>query len=265
MIPFYFGAPNRRLFGCYQSPPPGLHRDTGVLLCYSMGEEYTRFHRLYHLLARHLSQAGFPAMRFDLYGCGDSEGDFEQARIDDWLADVSAAIDELRRRSNASTICLAGLRLGGTLAMMSGAERGDVRGLVLWDPVTNGRAYLHELGDLHQYMLRWAHVRPPRHQSEEGPTELLGYPLADSLRADLEALNLATVQQRPADHVLLIESHEVLSQRNLAEHLGRMEIRVAYQRQPQPQTWLWREDVGRALVAYPLLQAVVRWVSEVFP
>jgi pimeloyl-ACP methyl ester carboxylesterase len=229
-----------------------------------MGEEYTRFHRLYHLLAQHLLQAGFPVMRFDFYGCGDSEGDFEQARIDHWLADVSMAIDELRRRSNASTICLAGLRLGGTLAMMAGAERGDVRGLVLWDPVADGPAYLQDLGDLHQYMLRWAHVRPPLRQTGEGSVELLGYPFADSLRADLENLDLATAQQRPADHVLVVESHEAVSQQNLVERLGLMDIRVEYQRLPQPQVWLWREDVGRALVAYPLLQAVVRWVSEVF-
>ena len=73
------------------------------------------------------------------------------------------------------------------------------------------------------------------------------------------------MKQRPADSVLLIESHEAVSQRNLAEHLGRMDLRVAYQRLPQPQAWLWREDAGQVPVAYPLLQAVVRWVSEVFP
>jgi hypothetical protein len=149
--------------------------------------------------------------------------------------------------------------------MLTGAERRDARGLVLWDPVANGHAYLQDLGDQHQYMLRRAHVRPPRRQPDEGPTELLGYPVADSLRTDLENLDLATVQQRPADHVLVVESHEAVSQRNLVQHLGRMGLRVEYQHLPQPQTWLWREDAGQVPVAYPLLQMVVRWVSEVFP
>ena len=137
MKPFYFGSQEKPLFGCYHAPQAGPTRDCGVVLCHSMGNEYIRFHRAYRQLAIHLSNVGFPVLRFDFYGCGDSSSGCEQGQLRQWLTDISTAIDEIRRRCGLTKICLVGLRLGGSLAMLAGAARGDINGMVLWDPVVN--------------------------------------------------------------------------------------------------------------------------------
>ena len=163
--PFYFGETGMHLFGCYHRPQGACRRGCAVLLCHPLGEEYTRFQRLYRQLTRRLSAAGFPVLRFDLSGCGDSEGDLETASVDQWVFDISTAIDETNRRGCVDQCCVLGLRLGGTLATMAAAQRGDVSGLVLWDPVVHGVAYLRELHEMQRAMLSTAHVRPSNRRS----------------------------------------------------------------------------------------------------
>jgi pimeloyl-ACP methyl ester carboxylesterase len=260
--PFYFGPPDKPLFGCYHAPHAAASRDCGVVLCYPTGEEYIRFHRACRQLARQLSNAGFPVLRFDFYGCGDSSGSHQEGRIDLWLADLSTAVGELRRRAAVNGLCLVGLRLGGTLAMAAGAERGDVDGMVLWDPVVSGAAYTAELRAAHRALVWKAHVRPRRRAPHEDQTEMLGFPFSDALLGDLEGLDSMSIQRKPADHILVVESNRKASQRPLVEHLQRLGVLVEHQVLLQPPFWQWAEDFGRVLVPQRILQAMVRWVSE---
>lgn len=230
-----------------------------------MGEEYIRFHRAYRQLAFRLSNVGFPALRFDFYGCGDSGGDCEQGEIRQWLTDISTAVGEIRRRCGVVKVCLVGLRLGGTLSMMVGAERGDIDGMVLWDPVVSGRAHIAELTALHQGMLQCAHVKLKRRMTGEKHTEILGFPLTDSMLTDLENIDLLAIQQKPANNILVIESNEKAGQKRLREHLKSMDVHVAYQHLPSPQIWVWIEDFGKVLVPHRILQSVVSWISEMYP
>jgi len=228
-----------------------------------MGREYIQFHRAYRQLALRLSRAGFPVLRFDFYGCGDSSGDCEKGRIEQWLSDISTAIGEIRRRNSIKQICLIGLRLGGTLAMMAGAEQGDIDKMILWDPVISGCAYIKELTALHQDMLRYAHVKPKQQLTGEGHTELLGFPIADSLLTELEHLDLLAIQRRPASDVLLVETNEAMDQGRLREHLVNTKVFVTHQLLPTPELWTWIEDFGQMLVPYSILQSIISWMSEV--
>jgi len=261
--PFYFGSSSKPLFGCYHAPQSVTSQDCGVVLCYPMGREYIQFHRAYRQLALRLSRIGFPVFQFDFYGCGDSSGDCEQGWIGQWLADISTAIGEMGRRGGVEKACLVGLRLGGTLAMMAGAERGDIDGMVLWDPVVSGRVYVEELTALHQDMLRYAHVKPKRRPTGEGRAEVVGFPLTDYMVADLENIDLLAIQQKPASNVLLIETNETVDQGRLREYLTSIETRVEYQHFPNPQLWTWIEDFGQILVPHQILQSVISWISEV--
>lgn len=263
--PFFFGTGAELLFGCYHAPGPATHRTSAVVLCYPMGEEYIRFHRAWRYLAARLAEAGFPALRFDYYGCGNSAGDFEHGSIDRWRADVSAAIGQVRRRCGVSRVCLIGLRLGATLSMVVAAERADVNGLVLWDPVVSGPAHVAELAAAHKEMLAKALVMPERPTRGPLPTEVLGFPLTHSLVTDLEQIDLLAVQQRPANNVLIISSHKQDTQRPLEQHLRRLGARVAYQRSPIPDVWEWNEDVGRVILPSEIVQATVAWMSAVYP
>jgi len=73
--PFYFGAPGKELFGCLHAPEPDCCLDCGVVVCQPFGHEYVNSHRALRQLAKRLVDAGFPVLRFDYYGCGDSRGE----------------------------------------------------------------------------------------------------------------------------------------------------------------------------------------------
>src|SRR6266496_586332 len=147
--PFFFGAANQRLFGNYHAPMSSSPASTAVLLCQSIGDEYIRSHRACRQLAIRLSKVGFPVLRFDYSGCGDSDGDEQDSSLEGWLADIGTATDVLRQKSGAQRVIFAGMRLGGMLAVLAATRRNDVIGLALWEPVISGEAYLAELADWH--------------------------------------------------------------------------------------------------------------------
>ncbi|MCP4405719.1 MAG: alpha/beta fold hydrolase [bacterium] len=262
--PLYFGMTEKPLFGCYHAPRVVPGRDCGILLCAPMGSESIRFHRAYRNLADRLANTGFPVLRFDFYGCGDSSGDFEQGRLEQWLHDIGYALDEIRRKAPVANICLFGLRLGGSLAMMAGAERGDIDAMVLWDPAIGGKVYLEELRALHTRMLGYAHVLP-KHSSADGcQEEILGFPLTEAIIADLEGLDLLSIRQKPARHILLVESHEKLSQAGLYRHLQALNAKITFRSFPAPQLWEWEESFDKVRVPHGILQSVMAWISEVY-
>jgi pimeloyl-ACP methyl ester carboxylesterase len=231
-----------------------------------MGEEYIRFHRAYRLLSDRLAAAGYPVLRFDLFSCGDSSGEADEAGVSQWCTDIAAAVAEAKRRGHVKTICLVGLRLGGSLAVIVGAEKGDIDGMVLWDPIASGQDYLGELARSHQRMLQYAHVRPNRRWVKDKGlhAERLGFPLTASMCLDLEELNLLAIEQRPAGHILVVNSNERAFQGRLREHLEGTGASLTYQLFPDPRLWVWEEAVGRILVPNQILRFIASWISEVY-
>ena len=150
----YFGA-RRQLLGALHQPQRLQPRGTAVLLCNPFGEEASRVHRTYRVLATQLERAGYAGLRFDYSGTGDSLGESSEATIDAWVGDIVTAAERLRAVSGATRIAVIGLRLGAALAMLASA-RGDLRArhLLLWDPVVDGAAYLRELIAQHRAYMR---------------------------------------------------------------------------------------------------------------
>ncbi|RFB04071.1 alpha/beta fold hydrolase [Parvularcula marina] len=94
-------------------------------------------HRLHVRLARALAEAGYPVLRFDLHGLGDSgppspEMGFEEQAI----SDISAAIDAMRTDS----VTIIGLCSGADNAMRAAQGDRRIRRLVLLDPHAYGSA-----------------------------------------------------------------------------------------------------------------------------
>jgi pimeloyl-ACP methyl ester carboxylesterase len=227
-----------------------------------MGHEYVAAHRAYRQLASRLSQAGFPVLRFDFYGCGDSAGDTSHGSIGRWLEDVATAAAELRKRADIAKLALVGLRLGGSVAMMAGAQRGDIDAIALWDPVIDGKFYLQELTNAHRQMLREHYPQRDTNGAEEAATEILGFPLTELMAAELLDVNLLALKQKPANRTLLIESHHEAACKRLIEHFQSVNAACDFKEIPGPQ--IWKEDMNRVLVPSPILDAVVSWLSGVY-
>jgi pimeloyl-ACP methyl ester carboxylesterase len=146
LSPIVFGRARGDLFGFFHAPRGAATRGVGVVLCNPLGFDAMCTHRTYAALARHLAAGGFPALRFDYHGTGDSSGDpHEPGRVRAWIESVGEAIDELRARAGVRAVALFGVRFGATLAAAAAAERGGVDRLVLWAPHTSGRVYAREL------------------------------------------------------------------------------------------------------------------------
>lgn len=141
--PFYFGPSERPLFGWLHLPNGSECRNVGVVVCNPLGYEYVCAHRTIKHFARTAAANGWPALRFDYDGTGDSAGsDLDGERLRHWMRSIHAAIDELKGRTGVHSICLVGIRLGATLAAIVAAERTDVLGIASIAPIPKVRTYL---------------------------------------------------------------------------------------------------------------------------
>lgn len=136
---FFLDAhPGRRF--CLYHPPQGQVRGA-VLHVPAHAEEMNKSRRMVARQARMLAARGMGVLQLDLHGCGDSDGLSADARWETWREDVLLALAWLRARTDGP-ISLWGLRLGGLLALDAAQERRDLASILLWQPVTEGAAYL---------------------------------------------------------------------------------------------------------------------------
>ena len=141
---FYFGNEGKRLFAILHSPD-NCREKKGIIFCHPYGEEKQLSYRVLVKFARELCDKGFYVLRFDCFGYGDSQGEFEDATIETQIADTIKAIDLFRTQLKVEKISLIGLRLGGTISALVAERDARIEKLILWSPIINGKEYLNEL------------------------------------------------------------------------------------------------------------------------
>src|SRR5215469_17330088 len=95
---FFLPGPAGDLFAIYHSPAPSTRDRGDVVYVHPFAEEMNHSRHLISTLARQLSRYGLGVLMVDLYGCGDSAGDFAEARWETWKEDVAAAVRWLHGR-----------------------------------------------------------------------------------------------------------------------------------------------------------------------
>jgi pimeloyl-ACP methyl ester carboxylesterase len=257
VTPFHFGD-GQAVFGCCHVPRDA--NGQGVVLCYPMGHEYIRTHRLYRQLSERLASVGFHVLRFDYYGTGDSEGDFEGINLERYVRDAGAAIHVLRERGHVEHVHMAGLRVGATVAALAGSHYGALVGVVLWDPVIVGRAFLEEAIELHNEISRYSTARRPRTEDRDPASlELVGFPGPPAMLDDLQRLDLLSLETPPAPDVLLIDSGNQAGQERYRDHLIKTRARVDYRTLPHQK--VWTQDPYQMFLPGEIIQAMVAWIS----
>jgi len=181
-----------RLFcvGALHPPQPPARR---VLLVPPFGEEMNKSRHLLSAILRGLADAGQQVILPDLFGTGDSVGDFGEATIEIWRSDLDCAIAHL---AAAAPLDIVGLRFGALLAADL-VGRHSVRSLTLLHPVNEGRQQLTQM-----LRLRLAAglmggggketAASLRQRLSDGDDlEVAGYRLSGALAAGIESLSLA--------------------------------------------------------------------------
>jgi pimeloyl-ACP methyl ester carboxylesterase len=118
---------------------------TAVVICPGLRADGVTGYRSFRMMGTALAAAGYPTLRFDYPGTGDSGEPDESDLWAEWLKSIDRAAEWLRQNANAERIVLVGLRVGATLATLAAEQRPDIAGLVLIAPVMRGRTYIREL------------------------------------------------------------------------------------------------------------------------
>ena len=194
--PFFLKAAGGQRF-CLYHPSAGPARGA-LLYVHPFAEEMNRSRRMAALQARAFAAAGHAVLQIDLAGCGDSSGDFGDARWELWQADLALGADWLRARVDAP-LRLWGLRLGALLALdyARGAAQPPA-GMLLWQPMLKGSSCLTQFLRLR---LAGALLADGNGTAAQGGTaalraalqagetlEIAGYDLDPRLAAALDAL-----------------------------------------------------------------------------
>lgn len=219
IAPICFGHAERQLFGlCHAPQGQEQAARPAVILCNAFGQEAIRAHRFQRLLAERLARAGHAVLRFDYYGSGDSMGEDSEADLDGWARDLLMAHQELQRRSGATRIVWAGMRLGANVALL--AARGTPAGLsrlLLWDPLPDGQRYLAALRERHIASLESEYslpLRPAPRTLARDPQcyrdEAIGFALSERFRQQLQAIRIGADRwskwpAAPADIVVIAD------------------------------------------------------------
>ncbi|MES2537886.1 MAG: hydrolase 2, exosortase A system-associated [Pseudomonadota bacterium] len=140
--PFFLDARPGQRFCLFHAPHAGTQSRGSIIYVHPFGEEMNRSRRMAALQARAFAAAGFGVLQIDLFGCGDSSGEFGDARWELWKEDLALAWKWLDERA-AGPISLWGLRLGALLALDFARDAlHAVDRLILWQPVVSGNAFL---------------------------------------------------------------------------------------------------------------------------
>lgn len=128
-----------KLFGVLHKPSKNINKDTGIIILSPGIKSRVAPHRLYVKMARRFAQMGFPVLRFDFYGLGDSEGEISEKYVADfygsvqvgkYINDTISAMDWMERECNIKSFILAGLCGGAITGLLAGARDQRVHSLL---------------------------------------------------------------------------------------------------------------------------------------
>jgi uncharacterized protein len=126
------------LFGVLEEPDEPRSSDIAVLLLSPGVKMRVGPQGLYRRISRELGALGFPVLRFDFYGLGDSQGELPEPLLRDvynhievgrFIDDTIDAMDWMQKTRGTKRFVLAGLCGGAITALLAGERDSRVAGL----------------------------------------------------------------------------------------------------------------------------------------
>ena len=179
---------------CFATQVGEFSSKRAILCLPSLFEELNLARAVVAKQAQAFADQGLPCLILDYYGTGDSEGEFEQASVDIWRQDITAAISWLKAQG-VDSILLWGMRFGALMAMnqqMELHEQITIEAQIFWKPVVSGKQFAGQLlriKQAHTVLNNAAEkINWRQHILDGNTTEIAGYPISSELLTALEAL-----------------------------------------------------------------------------
>jgi exosortase A-associated hydrolase 2 len=251
-ISFFLPAPAGNLFAMYY-PPAQTQADCGdVLYVHPFAGEMFAARTVISACARELAAAGRGVLTVDLHGCGDSSGDFSDARWEIWQGDLAAAVGWLKAQGR-DCLTLWGLRMGALLALDFAVQsQADCEKIIVWQPVISGRKMLTQFfrmnldeADKEKDLSRLTNPDARELLADKEIVEIAGYGLSPSLIRALDRQDLFPLGTGVTAPIHWVEFAETADRTFPAESLAAMEswkrsgVRVSSQMIESSPFWIF--------------------------
>lgn len=137
--PLFIPRTDYQMLAIYHPPTQPAPFKLGVLMLVGGGQYRVGSHRLYVQLARFLARKGWPVLRFDVSGMGDSGG--ENRGFQHHQQDIKAALEKLLRLgNNLDGVAIWGLCDGASAALLYAMDDPRVKRVILVNPWIDDQA-----------------------------------------------------------------------------------------------------------------------------
>ncbi len=202
---------------------------TGVVLCSPWGFEDLVMRKSWRLLAEAIAAAGYPCLRFDYPGTGDSLGRATEIEtVAPWIEAIHDAADVLRLNSGVRRFVFIGQSLGAMLAVMAARSRSDVVALQLLAPVARGRHHMRELAATATMVADRIGIELEPLAAEG--LSVVGFGLSRAMVDSLKTLDLTKITDLAVRDVTIFDSADRKAGAEVSEHLRRTGLAVTLER-----------------------------------
>ena len=132
-IPITFKSENKQLVGMLHFP--NKKNVPCVIMCHGyFGDKLGNTSRMFVKTARYFSKNDIASLRFDFFGCGDSEGNFEELIVTKQIENLGAAIDFVGTIDgiNKNKIGVLGWSRGSAICILRASKDKRIKSVVSW-------------------------------------------------------------------------------------------------------------------------------------
>jgi len=152
---YFKSVQNKLYYNC--AIPSGRTKRCGIIFVHAADGNRMGPHRMFVELAREFNAIGYPTLRFDLTGCGDSTGTFSAGNINIEVLDVVNAVRFFSEKAGVDGVVVFAISRGARVCYNAISRYNlplDAM-ILLSTPISSGRAGLNTLTNrLKQYLYK---------------------------------------------------------------------------------------------------------------
>lgn len=190
------------LFCNYIVANDNKHPGHAILILPPFAEEMNKSRHMLATMAYMAAELGYDVLSFDLFGTGDSQGEFGDSSWEIWVDNISTILGWLKDK-NITTITIIAAR-SGSLFIESLLQNSplNIDKIILWQPVANGGLFLNQFirlklaADMIGDSKNRISAKDIKQQFENGNSvEIAGYMLNPALFTPMANQNLSGLKQ----------------------------------------------------------------------